>query len=105
MDEIISALLDMEQQAETTLSSIKKERERLPARIDAETKHVRERIFQETAVSLKQLRDESENYTASQVKDIEEENARHLIKLESDFAKQGDNIRTGLFAKLTSWTP
>jgi len=104
MEKIIDTLLSIEQQAETSLSFIQREKERLPARIEAETGHVRQRIAQETIVSLQQLSDDFEKRTAAQILIIEEENARHITTLKADFEKQKKQICDNLLIKFTTWS-
>jgi len=103
MEKIVDALLNIEQLAETNLSFIQREKERLPSRIEAETEHVRQRITQETSASLQQLKIDFEDRTAAQILIIEEENFRQMNTLEADFKLHKTTLTENLLEKLKTW--
>jgi len=102
--EIIDALLDMERDADYALTAIQREKDKLPARIAAETGHIRYRISQELAVSIQKLREEYAASTALRIQAIEEECDRRLTDIQSGFAAQQEALRINLFQRLTKWT-
>ena len=104
MEEIIEALLDIEQKAETALNAVKWEKEKLPARIKAETEHVRKLISQETAVVIGELRKESERSTAARIQAIHDDSAKQFTDLEYYFTTYRKELHSHFFRKLTQWT-
>ncbi|MCL2420986.1 MAG: hypothetical protein FWD03_03935 [Defluviitaleaceae bacterium] len=104
MEGIIEAILDMEQKAEAALSAVQKEKDRLPARIAAETAHVQQRIDREMNLAIQKMREESEAATAARIQTIQEDGARQLADVEADFNQRRDALRSQLLTRLTSWT-
>jgi len=104
MEGIIEALLDIEQKAETALTAIAREKDKLPARIAAETDHIRKLISQETTAAIRELHDASEKSTAARIQSIRDESAKQLTDLESRFAERRDQLHSQLFKRLTTWT-
>ena len=104
MEGIIEALLDIEQKAEAALTAVKREKDKLPARIAAETDHVRNLIAQETAAAIRELQDESEKFTSARILSIQADSVKQLADLEFQFAKCREELRYQLFKRLTKWT-
>jgi len=104
MEKIIDTLLNIEQQAETNLSFIQREKERLPARIEVETEYVRQRIAQETTASLQQLKQDFEKRTADQIAAIEEESVSQIDKLVANFQSNKAYMTENLLTKLKTWS-
>jgi len=101
MEGIIEALLDMEQKAESTLTAIQREKDKLPARIVAETEHVRQLIAQEMTVAIKKLHEASEKTTATRIQAIQEDSAKQLADVEASFVERREALRSQLFTRLT----
>ena len=105
MEGIIKAILDMEARAESAMAGIQREKDKLPARIEAVTEHVRGKISREMAEALKKLQEESEKSTVSHISVIQEESEHQLAALESEFANRKEEISKNLFQELTKWMP
>lgn len=99
--DIIGALIDIEQKAAAAADSIRREQDKLPARIEAETLFVCQNISRETESELLKLNEESKKAVEAHISAIWEENAKQLIDLEFDFAKQREDLRRQLFERLT----
>ena len=85
------------------MHSIRREKERLPARIEAETKHVREKISREAAVSLQRMREEIMQSTDARIKSIQEDGKDQMADFEARFAKGRDELKSELFLRLRQW--
>ena len=104
MEGIIEALLEIEQKAEAAITNLKREKDRLPARIASETDHIRRLISQETATAIMTLQAESERSTAARIQTIQDDSAKQLLELELSFAKCREALCSQLFIRLTKWT-
>jgi len=104
MEGIIEALLDIEQQAEAALTAIQREKDRLPARISAETDHVHKLIAQETAAAVKELQESYEKSITVRIQSIQDDNLRQLAAVELHFANHREALRSQLLKRLTRWT-
>ena len=105
MEGIITAILDMESRAESALDGIRREKDKLPVRIEAKAEHIRRTISREIAAAIKELHEESEKFTASQIRAIQEESIHQLTAIESEFNARKEEIRKNLFQELTKWMP
>ena len=101
--DVINALLEMEQKAESSLATIQREKDKLPARIAAETSHVRQLISQEMTTAIKKMQEESSIATALRIQAIEEASSKQLADLQSEFDTHKESLRAELFQRLTKW--
>ena len=105
MNDIVKAILDMETRAESALAGIRREKDKLPARIEAGVENVRKTISREMAGVIKNLHEESEKSTASHILKIQEESDRRLAAVESEFSENKEEVRKILFQEMTRWMP
>lgn len=101
---IIEALLDMESKAEAALASIQREKDKLPARIGAETGHIKGLIAQEGAAAIRKMEEEYEISTETTIKTIQEEITKELTEFKEHFVTNKDKLKGHLFKRLTTWT-
>ena len=94
----------MEARAHEALVSIQRERDKLPARIAAETDHIRQVVAAETETAVQKLKKESEKSTFARIAAIRQKNNEQLTAFELDFAKNRQKLRAELFKRLTKWT-
>ena len=104
MEGIIEAILNMEQKAETALAAVQREKDKLPARIEAETNHVRQVFAKKTDEAILKLKEESEAKVDVRIQEIEEASAKQLEAIETDFNDRREELRLHLFERLTTWT-
>ena len=95
---IVEALLDIEQKAEATLTGLAKDMDKLPARIAAETGHVRKQILQEAEAAAGSLKVEIQKESDARISAIQEEGKQ------VDFAQDIEIMRRELFKRITTWT-
>ena len=83
---LIDAILEMERNAASALDTIKRDRDKLPARIAVETAHIRQVVFREMELKLRELEEEIKISTLAKVAAIQENCEKQLSECEASFA-------------------
>ena len=98
---LIEAILEMEHNAQNALKSIQRDRDKLPARIDAEVNHIRQDVFREMEEAIREIEEKSQAFTSDRIAAIQKESANRLIATQNDYDENSKRLR----AKLLNTNP